>query len=93
MKWLATLLAFMLVALQLNLWVGEGSFEDITRLERELEKQNRLNHRDRERNRMLAVEIAHLKNGLGGVEELAREDMGMVKQGETFFLVVDSTQK
>ena len=92
MKWFCAILAIFLIALQVRLWVGEGSLEDIARLERELQKQEQLNRHDRDRNRMLEVEIAHLKNGLGGVEELAREDMGMVKQGETFFLVVDSNK-
>ena len=84
------LLVIALITLQARLWVGEGSLADIARLERSIDKQERLNSRDRERNRMLEVEIAHLKNGLGGIEALAREDMGMVKEGETFYLVLDA---
>lgn len=85
-----TSLVVLLVLLQARLWVGDGSLADIARLERQLDKQERINKRDQERNRMLEIEIAHLRNGLGGIEELAREDMGMIKQGETFYLVVDS---
>ncbi len=90
MKWMIALLVIALITLQARLWVGEGSLADIARLERSIDKQERLNSRDRERNRMLEVEIAHLKNGLGGIEALAREDMGMVKEGETFYLVLDA---
>ncbi|WP_317932640.1 septum formation initiator family protein [Halioxenophilus sp. WMMB6] len=93
MKWIVTTLVILLAGLQLRLWVGEGSLADIARLKSEIEQQERFNARDRERNRMLQVEISHLKNGLAGVEELAREDMGMVKQGETFYLVVDRNNR
>ncbi len=90
MKWMFTSLVVLLVLLQARLWVGDGSLAEIARLERQLERQERLNSRDQKRNHILAVEIAHLSKGLSGIEELAREDMGMIQEGETFYLVVDS---
>lgn len=91
MKWIFTSLVVLLVLLQARLWVGDGSLAEIARLERQLERQDRFNERDQKRNEILAIEIAHLSQGLGGIEELAREDMGMIQQGETFYLVVDSS--
>ncbi len=94
MKLTFAILIVLLLALQFRLWVGDGSMAELVRLEREIEKQEILNERDRLRNRQLEIEILHLQSGPQAVEELARENMGMVKKGETFYLVVDSqTQK
>lgn len=46
-----------------------------------------------ERNSILAGEVSDLKDGLESVEERARTDLGMVKEGETFYMVVDKEQK
>ena len=42
-----------------------------------------------ERNRVLTTEVMALKEGLVAVEARARTDLGMVSEGETFYLVVD----
>ena len=47
------------------------------------------NEQLRERNQRLMSEIADLKHGGGILEELAREDLGMIKPGETFFKVIE----
>lgn len=75
--------------LQYRLWFGEGSFEQVTQLKREIVKQQSENSRLTERNRMLMAQITELRNGLESIEEKARQDMGMIKQGETFYLIVD----
>ncbi|BFM07968.1 FtsB family cell division protein [Halioxenophilus aromaticivorans] len=90
MKWMFASLVVLLVLLQARLWVGDGSLAEIARLERSLERQQLINSHDAKRNKTLEIEIAHLSKGLGGIEELAREDMGMIQEGETFYLVVDS---
>lgn len=90
MKWMLFSLVVLLVFLQARLWIGDGSLAEIARLERELLRQENYNRSDQKRNSALEVEIAHLRHGLGGIEELAREDMGMIQEGETFYLVVDS---
>ncbi len=41
------------------------------------------------RNRILRAEIAELKEGLESIEEKARSELGMIKEGETFFLLVN----
>ncbi|MCG8317284.1 MAG: septum formation initiator family protein [Pseudomonadales bacterium] len=42
-----------------------------------------------ERNRRLSAEVKDLKQGLGAVEERARSQLGMVKDDETFYLIID----
>jgi cell division protein FtsB len=41
-----------------------------------------------ERNDALAGEVRDLKQGIDAAEERARSDLGMVREDETFFLVV-----
>ncbi len=91
MKWMIALLLIVITALQYRLWVGEGSLADVARLEREIHRQQAENDQLRERNRVLAVEVDNLKNGLDSIEERARNDIGMIKKGETFFMVLKDT--
>lgn len=58
-------------------------------LEGELEIQRQLNGQLEERNKLLEVEVYDLKNGLEAVEERARSELGMIAEGETFFMVID----
>ncbi len=77
------------VMLQLRLWVGEGSFAEVWQLKQEIDKQQTQNRLLEERNRRLAAEVKDLKHGLGAVEERARSQLGMIKSGETFYLLID----
>lgn len=86
MKWLLAILLAVFLGLQYRLWVGEGSYAHRARLQQEIARQQAENERLRERNRALAVEVADLKNGHKVIEERARQDMGMIKEGETFFM-------
>ncbi len=86
MKWLLAILIAVFLTLQYRLWVGEGSYAHRARLAQEIERQQVENERLRDRNRVLAVEVENLKNGLDVIEERARSDMGMIKEGETFFM-------
>lgn len=93
MKWLIPILLILLAGLQYRLWVGEGSLADVVRLNEEIKTQTLENDRLRERNRVLATEVKGLKSGIDAVEERAREDLGMIKPDETFFMVVDPSEK
>lgn len=88
MKWTLAILLLLLLGLQYRLWMGEGSWVDAARLEREINLQQAENDRLHERNQVLAIEVENLKNGLDSVEERARNDIGMIKQDETFFMVL-----
>lgn len=90
MRWLMIILAVMLLGLQYRLWFGEGSLAQKAGLERQVEAQTARNEKLAERNRILTEEVIGLKSGFDAVEERARTDLGMIKEDETFFLVVDS---
>jgi cell division protein FtsB len=79
----------MLVGLQYRLWIGPGSWAQIVALNDTIAKQRQLDDRLAGRNQMLEGEVLSLKSGFEAIEEHARNDLGMVRRGETFYLVVD----
>ncbi len=89
MKWLLGILIILLAYLQYRLWIGDGSLAHAHRLEREIQLQQAENDRMRERNRILDVEVDELKSGLDTIEERARNDIGLIKKDETFFMLLD----
>ncbi len=89
MKWLLGILIILLAYLQYRLWIGDGSLAHAHRLDREIQLQQAENDRMRERNRILDVEVDELKSGLDTIEERARNDIGLIKKDETFFMLLD----
>lgn len=89
MRLVIGILVVVLVLLQLTLWTGEGSLSDIQRLEGDIEAQTSANAVLARRNEGLLQEVSDLKNGLDSVEEHARSELGLIKQGETYYLLVD----
>ena len=85
MKWLWGISLTLLVLLQYRLWVGEGSLAHVTQLKQDIASQKSENEKLLERNRVLTAEVIELKQGLETVEERARHELGMVKEGETLF--------
>ena len=89
MKVLFSTLSLMFIILQYQLWLGEDSVRVLNSLDSELEQQRQLNGQLEERNRLVEVEVYDWKNGLEAVEERARSELGMIAEGETFFMVID----
>ncbi|MFT5082429.1 MAG: cell division protein FtsB [Lentisphaeria bacterium] len=89
MKIIVALLIVIVLGLQYRLWVGDGSLANVVRLKQKIKIQQAENDRLTERNRFLAAEVDALKDGTEGIEERARNQMGMIKKGETFFMIVD----
>ena len=93
MRYLVIALLALLGYLQYRLWMAEGGFVDVARLNKEIARQEMENNALRERNRVLLAEVESLKQGVDTLEERARTDMGMVKEGETFFLFLKDNHK
>lgn len=89
MKPIIILLVLLLLYLQYRLWLGDGNLPDVIQLGNEVEAQREENTRLRERNDVLDAEVRDLQQGLDAIEEHAREDLGMIKDGETFYQIVE----
>lgn len=86
MRVVIAILIGLLLLLQVELW---RQYSQIGELRRQVEAQLEQNDGLRERNDALAAEVADLKSGLDAVEERARAELGLVRDGERFYLVVD----
>ncbi|MDT8384762.1 MAG: cell division protein FtsB [Gammaproteobacteria bacterium] len=89
MKAIIAALAILFVLLQFKLWLGEGGIKDVWALDNAKALQVAENASLKERNQTLIAEVADLKQGYEAIEERARYDLGMIKEGETFYQVVD----
>lgn len=89
MKWLWCVLALMILVLQARLWTGEGSFVQAWQLEHRIARQKAADDKLEARNDRLLAEVNDLRRGNGAIEERARNNLGMIRKGETFFLVVN----
>jgi cell division protein FtsB len=93
MRWLLLTLLVLLGVLQYRLWIAEGSVAEQHRLQLQIEEQTRINGELQARNAVLEREVMELQTGKKGVEQRAREQLGLVRQGETFYQVIESPGK
>ena len=82
-------LVLVLAALQYGLWFGRGGRLDVQEVRDQIAAQSASNAEFAARNRGLAAEVMDLKEGLDAIEELARSEMGMVRQNEIFFQMIE----
>ena len=87
--WLFIVLILLLAGLQYRLWIGEGSLAQASRLQQQIAEQQGENERLLERKRILEAEVMELKRGMETVEERARQELGMLKEGETLYLLTE----
>ncbi|MET0050993.1 MAG: cell division protein FtsB [Candidatus Thiodiazotropha sp.] len=88
MRIVIALLLVLLLFLQYRLWVGEGSLAEVSNLKVEIEGLQQELVGLRKRNRALQAEVEDLRSGKAAIEERARSELGMIKEGETFYQVV-----
>lgn len=88
-NWIFIGLLLVLGGLQYRLWVGEGSLAQVTELKRQIAEQRGENERLLERNRLMEAEVMELKEGMETVEERARHELGMLKEGETLYQLTE----
>ena len=88
MRPLIVILALALAVLHFRLWVADGGFREVWRLEAQVEARTDENRRLAERNAALAAEVRDLKDGLAAAEERARSELGMILPDESFYQIV-----
>jgi cell division protein FtsB len=88
MRIVIAILLLLLVLLQYRLWVGPGSLAEVNNLKHEIAELREELVGLRERNRSLQAEVVDLRSGQSAIEERARSELGMIKNGETFYQVI-----
>ena len=78
------------IFIQYKLWLGHNGIQDFTRLKNMVTTHQVANNKLIKRNKLLKADIEDLKLGLEGVEERARNELGMIKPNETFIRVLPS---
>ncbi|MDO9147551.1 MAG: septum formation initiator family protein [Hydrogenophaga sp.] len=81
---ISPLLIGLLLVLHAQLWFGRGSVTQVASLKEQLAELDRNNREAQQRNDSLSAEVRDLQEGLDMVEELARQELGMVKPNEIF---------
>jgi cell division protein FtsB len=89
MKLLTLALASLIAVLQYPLWMGKGSWMQVFEVDRQLSAQLEANVKQRSRNAALDAEVRDLKRGMDAIEERARSELGMIKQDEVFFQIME----
>ncbi len=88
MRTVTLILFVLLIFLQFKLWLGEGGFRQVARLETRVEQQRQRNTDLLQRNAELQAEVEDLRERLDAVEERARNELGLIKPDEQFYQVV-----
>jgi len=91
MRVLSIIFAALIVLLQYPLWLGKGGWLRVWEIDRQVKAQKDVNARMRVRNDALDAEVRDLKQGYDAIEERARYELGMIRQDEIFFHVMEKT--
>ncbi|AHE68181.1 septum formation initiator family protein [Legionella oakridgensis] len=85
MRIIIACLVLALIGLQYKLWLGDGSISQWLQLEKKLDAQKSENKKLLKRNRAIEADILELKSGEQALEEQARFELGMIKDGEVYY--------
>ena len=89
MKGLTFALAALVIAVQYPLWAGKGGWFRVWEVDREIAAQREVNARLKVRNGALNADVRDLRQGLEAIEERARSELGLIRQDEIFFQLLD----
>jgi cell division protein FtsB len=87
-KIIVLVLLAMFVELQYLLWFDENGWKKYDQLQQRIATQLSENSKIQIKNQAISNDIIMVKNGLEGVETIAREELGMIKKGEQFYLII-----
>lgn len=88
--WLLPILLFsVLLFLQFRLWFEPEGVLDMLRLKKQLTIEQQQNDKLKKQNEKLIKQVEHLHKNTDAIEARARQELGMIKKGETFYQVVE----
>jgi cell division protein FtsB len=82
-------LAALIVLIQYPLWLGKGSWLRVWEVDQQIRAQRDTNRQLKARNDGLEAEVRDLKVGVEAIEERARSELGMIRNDEIFFQVLE----
>ena len=85
-------LALLFVVLQYTVWLGDFGYLRLIQLGNAVLAQQNANDKLEQRNRLLRAEVIDLKQGTAALEERARMQLGMIKENEVFFQVIEPSE-
>ncbi len=86
---LIAILILLIIQLQYRLWLGDGSRLEVQEYQQQLDVLTKEAKEKKERNEALYAEVLDLRKGEEAIEERARYELGMIKENETFFQVIE----
>ena len=87
MRLVTIVLIILFLLFQVDIWIKIDGYKRKVELAEMIEIQTEANKEMTIRNNQLQQEIIDLKNGTEAIEEKARTEMGMIKEGEEFYLI------
>jgi cell division protein FtsB len=87
-KWVALILIALFAGLQYRLWFGKHSVPDYQSKHLQIEALEEQNAKLRQRNQLVRADIDDLQLGIESMEERARNELGLIKDGETFYRIL-----
>ncbi|WKE66448.1 cell division protein FtsB [Gallaecimonas kandeliae] len=83
-------LLVLLGSLQYRLWFGDNALRDHWQLHADIARIKAQNAQLKKRNALMYADVKDLRKGGAAVEERARNELGLIRDGETFFRVIGS---
>lgn len=93
MKALSLVLIALIALIQYPLWLGKGSWFRVWEVDQQIKSQRDKNVKLQTRNTVLDAEVRDLKQGTEAIEERARSELGMIRQDEIFFQLLEPGQR
>lgn len=85
---LPILLIILIALIQYRLWFGTNGIITMRQLKKQLATQTTENNQLKKRNDDLVQQIQSLQSNQDAIESRARQELGMIKKGETFYQLV-----
>lgn len=88
-KILSAILVLFIIQLQYRLWLGDGSQQEVQVYQERLDELVKDVKAKKDRNDSLYAEVLDLGEGYDAIEERARYELGMIREDETFFQIIE----
>ena len=82
------ILSFILIILLFKFILGDASYKEYRNLKKEVTNLEEKNSKFKEKIKLIKSENENLKTGLSVIEEKARNELGLIKEKETFYQIL-----